>query len=46
MLNHTALTNGSCNTPVDQNLALGQSLNINGTPAVFFTDGTRIPGAG
>jgi len=46
MLNHTALTgNGSCNTPVDQNLALGQSLNINGTPAVFFTDGTRIPGA-
>lgn len=46
MLNHVALVgNGSCKTPVDDNLALGQSLNINGTPAVFFTDGTRIPGA-
>jgi thiol:disulfide interchange protein DsbC len=46
MLNHVAITgNGSCKTPVDENLALGQSLNISGTPAVFFTDGTRIPGA-
>ncbi|AOY92625.1 thiol:disulfide interchange protein [Cupriavidus sp. USMAA2-4] len=46
MLNKVALTgNGSCKTPVEDNLALGRSLNINGTPAVFFTDGTRIPGA-
>jgi thiol:disulfide interchange protein DsbC len=46
MLNHTALLgNGNCKTPVDDNLALGNSLNITGTPAVFFTDGTRIPGA-
>lgn len=46
MLSHVALTgNGSCKTPVDDNLALGQSLNITGTPAVFFMDGTRIPGA-
>ena len=46
MLNKVALTgNGSCKTPVDDNLALGQSLNITGTPAVFFMDGTRIPGA-
>jgi len=46
MLNKVALTgNGSCKTPVEENLALGHSLNINGTPAVFFTDGTRIPGA-
>lgn len=46
MLNKVALTgNGSCKTPVEDNLALGHSLNINGTPAVFFTDGTRIPGA-
>ncbi len=29
MLNHVAITgNGSCKTPVDENLALGQSLNI------------------
>jgi thiol:disulfide interchange protein DsbC len=46
MLNHVALTgNSSCKTPLDENLALGQSLNITGTPAVIFTDGTRIPGA-
>jgi thiol:disulfide interchange protein DsbC len=36
---------GNCKTPLEENLALGQSLNITGTPAVFFTDGTRIPGA-
>ena len=46
MLNHVALTgNGSCKTPVDENLELGHNLNITGTPAVFFSDGTRIPGA-
>jgi len=46
MLNKVALTgNGSCKTPVEENLTLGHSLNVNGTPAVFFTDGTRIPGA-
>jgi predicted DsbA family dithiol-disulfide isomerase len=26
-------------------LALGQKLKIQGTPAIFFADGTRIPGA-
>lgn len=36
---------GSCKTPLEENLALGHSLNITGTPAVFFTDGTRMPGA-
>ncbi|CAG9183084.1 DsbC family protein [Cupriavidus respiraculi] len=36
---------GNCKTPLEENLALGHSLNITGTPAVFFTDGTRIPGA-
>ncbi|CAG9179340.1 putative thiol:disulfide interchange protein DsbC [Cupriavidus laharis] len=46
MLSRVALTgNGNCKTPVDDNLALGQSMNITGTPAVFFMDGTRIPGA-
>ena len=46
MVSHTALLGkGDCKTPLDENLALGQSLNVNGTPAVFFTDGTRIPGA-
>jgi thiol:disulfide interchange protein DsbC len=34
-----------CKTPNEQVLALGQKLHIQGTPAIFFTDGTRIPGA-
>ncbi|MEO7031840.1 MAG: DsbC family protein [Herbaspirillum sp.] len=32
-------------TPNDKILALGQQLKITGTPTIFFTDGTRIPGA-
>jgi thiol:disulfide interchange protein DsbC len=35
----------SCETPNDKVLALGQKLHIQGTPAIFFTDGSRIPGA-
>jgi thiol:disulfide interchange protein DsbC len=35
----------SCATPNDKVLALGQQLHIQGTPAIFFADGTRIPGA-
>lgn len=35
----------NCATPNDKILALGQKLHIQGTPAIFFTDGSRIPGA-
>jgi thiol:disulfide interchange protein DsbC len=35
----------NCATPNDQVLALGQKLRVNGTPAIFFADGSRIPGA-
>ena len=35
----------SCESPNAKVLELGQKLNITGTPAIFFTDGTRIPGA-
>lgn len=35
----------ACETPNDQVVALGQKLRIQGTPAIFFTDGSRIPGA-
>ncbi|QET03531.1 DsbC family protein [Cupriavidus pauculus] len=46
MLNHVAVTGKSdCKNPIDDNLKLGQSMNVTGTPAVFFTDGSRIPGA-
>jgi thiol:disulfide interchange protein DsbC len=35
----------NCKTPNEEVLALGQKLHIQGTPAIFFTDGSRIPGA-
>ncbi len=36
----------SClSTPNDKILALGQQMKITGTPTIFFTDGSRIPGA-
>ena len=35
----------NCATPNDKVLALGQKLKIQGTPAIFFADGSRIPGA-
>ena len=35
----------SCATPNDRILALGQQMKITGTPTIFFTDGSRIPGA-
>lgn len=34
-----------CETPIEQNLALGRSLMVTGTPAIFFADGSRINGA-
>jgi thiol:disulfide interchange protein DsbC len=37
---------GSCDTAaLDRNIAFGQKYRIQGTPAVFFEDGTRKPGA-
>jgi thiol:disulfide interchange protein DsbC len=35
----------ACTTPHEQVLALGQKLRVSGTPSIFFTDGSRIPGA-
>ena len=34
-----------CATPIEKNLAFGQSKKIQGTPTMFFQDGDRIPGA-
>ena len=34
-----------CKHPLQQNLALGQKLDVTGTPTIFFTDGRRLPGA-
>jgi thiol:disulfide interchange protein DsbC len=33
-----------CEHPVDKNIALGQRLRIDGTPALIFGDGRRVPG--
>lgn len=46
MLGRTLPAAAACeNQPIDTLLALGAKLKINSTPTVFFTDGSRIPGA-
>ena len=47
MLNNVAApaAPAGCVTPNDRVLALGRKLAVNGTPAIFFADGSRIPGA-
>lgn len=47
MLNGSPLPGSAgCDTSaVERNVALGQKLRINGTPTLFFVDGTRVPGA-
>lgn len=34
-----------CNVDVDKYVALGQKLNVRGTPNFFLSDGSRVPGA-
>ncbi len=34
-----------CKNPLEQNVALGRDLGINGTPTIVFADGTRAAGA-
>jgi len=43
---HRKLTknSGECKTPIQKNLDLGQSLQINGTPTLFLQNGSRISG--
>jgi thiol:disulfide interchange protein DsbC len=36
---------GACATPLERNLEFSRKYRINGTPAIIFTDGTRVPGA-
>lgn len=45
MLNGTQPAAGKCDASViDKNVVLGHNLNIRGTPAMFFADGSRVPG--
>lgn len=34
----------TCTNPIKESLALGMSLGVQGTPAIFFTDGSRVGG--
>jgi len=34
-----------CTTPLDKNMAFAKSYGVTGTPTLFFTDGSRFPGA-
>jgi thiol:disulfide interchange protein DsbC len=34
----------ACNNPVAQQLAVSQQLGVTGTPAIFLSDGTHLPG--
>jgi len=36
---------GTCENPIEKNVALGQKLRVNGTPMTIFEDGERISGA-
>ncbi len=47
MVNNTApaAAGANCSVPMDKLMALGQKLNVRGTPTIFLSDGSRIPGA-
>jgi len=45
MLHGQQPAEADCPTPIQDNLALGRKLNIQGTPALFFADGSRVNGA-
>ena len=40
-----AAASADCKNPLEQNVALGRELGINGTPTIVFADGTRAAGA-
>jgi thiol:disulfide interchange protein DsbC len=46
MINGTAPNGKSdCTNPLDKNIAFAKTYGITGTPTIFFTDGSRFPGA-
>ncbi len=45
MVNGKKPPEAQCATPIDKVLALGRKLMVQGTPAIFFSDGSRINGA-
>lgn len=45
MVNGVKPAFAECETPIDANLELGRKLKVQGTPALFFPDGSRVNGA-
>lgn len=45
MLNGQISKSRGCENPVDRNVALGENLQINGTPTLIASDGRVMPGA-
>lgn len=45
MISGKAAPEAQCDTPIEANLELGRKLKIQGTPALFFADNTRVNGA-
>lgn len=35
---------GACDNPIERNIALSRKLRVNGTPAIVFENGVRVPG--
>ena len=44
MLDQIVPPAGNCDTPTEQVMLLSNQLNVNGTPAMIFTDGVLVPG--
>lgn len=44
MIDSKSPASGNCEHPTSKVVALGQKLNIRGTPTMFFADGSRVPG--
>jgi len=42
--NDIAVPNSSCDSPVDKMYSIGESLGINGTPAIILPNGEMVPG--
>ncbi len=43
--NITPSGKSDCTNPIDRNMAIAKTYGVNGTPTIFFTDGSRFPGA-
>jgi len=45
MLQNEVPATKQCDAPIEEMIALARQLGVQGTPATFFADGSRVPGA-